>query len=72
LLAISAPTLVLHGDADRMVHPSGGAATASAIPGARHETIVGMRHHLSPGVVPRLVQFIVEHTSLEHRPGVDA
>jgi pimeloyl-ACP methyl ester carboxylesterase len=72
LLAISAPTLVLHGDADRMVHPSGGAATASAIPGARHETIVGMRHHLSPGVVPRLVQFIVEHTSPEHRPGVDA
>ena len=33
---ITASTLVVHGDTDRMVHPSGGRATADAIPGARH------------------------------------
>ena len=30
---IDVPTLVIHGDRDRMVHPTGGAATARAIPG---------------------------------------
>ena len=33
--AIRAPTLVIHGDADPLVRPSGGRATAAAIPGAR-------------------------------------
>ncbi|HWG14048.1 MAG TPA: hypothetical protein VG268_12325 [Streptosporangiaceae bacterium] len=28
------PTLVMHGDADKMCDPSGGRATAAAIPGA--------------------------------------
>ena len=32
LKQISAPALVIHGDRDRMVHPTGGAATATAIP----------------------------------------
>ncbi|WP_017580945.1 alpha/beta fold hydrolase [Nocardiopsis valliformis] len=52
---ITAPTLVVHGDADPMVHPSGGRATAKAIPGARHVLIPGMRHHLAPGVLDHLV-----------------
>jgi pimeloyl-ACP methyl ester carboxylesterase len=56
LARISAPTLVVHGDVDRMVHPSGGRATAEAIPGARHVEIAGMGHHLAPGVVDRLVE----------------
>ncbi|GAA3194194.1 alpha/beta fold hydrolase [Dactylosporangium siamense] len=58
LRTITAPTLVIHGDVDRMVHPSGGRATAAAIPGARHVEIAGMRHHLAPGVQDRLVELI--------------
>ena len=53
---ITAPTLVVHGDRDLMVHPTGGRATADAIPGARHVEIAGMGHHLAPGVVDRLVE----------------
>nr|WP_201447112.1 alpha/beta hydrolase [Conexibacter woesei] len=56
--AIAAPTLVVHGDRDRMVHPTGGAATAAAIRGARHETIAGMGHDLPRGAWPRLVDLI--------------
>ncbi|WP_329062311.1 alpha/beta fold hydrolase [Amycolatopsis sp. NBC_01480] len=56
LRRITAPTLVVHGDADLMVHPSGGRATAQAIPGARHVEITGLRHHLPPGVLDRLVE----------------
>ncbi len=58
---ITAPTLVIHGDRDRMVHPSGGEATAAAIPGARHETIVGMGHDLPVGVRSRIATLIAEH-----------
>ena len=50
----------MHGDVDRMVHPSGGRATAAAIPGARHVEIPGMGHHLAPGVVDRLVELTTE------------
>jgi pimeloyl-ACP methyl ester carboxylesterase len=60
LRRITAPTLVVHGDTDRMVHPSGGRATVAAIPGARHVEITGMGHHLAPGVVDRLVDLTTE------------
>ncbi|MFQ1002795.1 alpha/beta fold hydrolase [Modestobacter sp. SSW1-42] len=60
LRAITAPTLVVHGSADRMVHPTGGRATAAAVPGARHVEIAGMGHHLAPGVVDRLVDLTTE------------
>jgi pimeloyl-ACP methyl ester carboxylesterase len=60
LRRITAPTLVVHGDVDRMVHPSGGRATAEAIPGARHVEIPGMGHHLAPGVVDRLVELTTD------------
>jgi pimeloyl-ACP methyl ester carboxylesterase len=60
LRRITAPTLVVHGDVDRMVHPSGGRATASAIPGARHVEIPGMGHHLGPGLLDRLVDLTTD------------
>jgi pimeloyl-ACP methyl ester carboxylesterase len=66
LRRITAHTLVVHGDVDRMVHPSGGRATAAAIPGARHVEIPGMSHHLAPGVVDRLVELV---TDLAHSSG---
>jgi pimeloyl-ACP methyl ester carboxylesterase len=53
--SITAPTLVVHGSTDRMVHPTGGRATAAAVPGARFVEIPGMGHHLAPGAVDRLV-----------------
>jgi len=60
LRRITAPTLVVHGDVDRMVHPTGGRATAEAVPGARHVAIRGMGHHLAPGVVDRLVELTTD------------
>jgi pimeloyl-ACP methyl ester carboxylesterase len=61
LSAVTAPTLVIHGDRDRMVHPTGGAATARAITGARLETIEGMGHDLPEGAWPRLLELIDSH-----------
>jgi pimeloyl-ACP methyl ester carboxylesterase len=61
LRSIRAPTLVIHGDFDLLVNPSGGAATAAAIPGARLETIEGMGHDLPEQLRPRLIELIVDH-----------
>lgn len=61
LAAITAPTLVVHGDRDRMVHPTGGAATARAIAGARLHTVPGMGHDLPTGAWPVLVDLIDGH-----------
>ncbi|MDP3967643.1 MAG: alpha/beta fold hydrolase [Nocardioides sp.] len=50
LRAQRAPTLVVHGLADRMVHVSGGRATAAAVPGAELLTIDAMGHDLPTGL----------------------
>jgi pimeloyl-ACP methyl ester carboxylesterase len=68
LRSITAPTLVVHGDRDRMVHPSGATATARAIPGARLVTIPGMGHDLPVGAWPRLVSLITEHATATATP----
>lgn len=60
---IDVPTLVIHGDHDRMVNPTGGAATARAIPGARLETIEGLGHDLPIGVWDRVIDLITDHTT---------
>jgi len=46
LRSLRVPTLVVHGLADKMVHVSGGRATAAAIPGAELLLIDGMGHDL--------------------------
>jgi pimeloyl-ACP methyl ester carboxylesterase len=46
LHSVRVPTLVVHGLADKMVHVSGGRATATAIPGAELLLIDGMGHDL--------------------------
>jgi pimeloyl-ACP methyl ester carboxylesterase len=58
---ITAPTLVIHGDYDPMIHPSGGRATADAIPGARLVTIPNLRHNIIASVAPTLTPLIIEH-----------
>jgi pimeloyl-ACP methyl ester carboxylesterase len=61
LRRITAPTLVIHGSADPLVAPSGGRATARAIPGARLLSVEGMGHDLPRAAWPRLIDAIAEH-----------
>ena len=63
LRRIAAPTLVIHGKADRLVRPSGGRATAKAISGARLLEIPGMGHDLPPKVWPQIFDAIVENAA---------
>jgi pimeloyl-ACP methyl ester carboxylesterase len=56
---IKAPTLVIHGDQDKMVGKSGGRATARAIPGAKLMVIKGMGHDLPRAAWPQIVDGIV-------------
>jgi pimeloyl-ACP methyl ester carboxylesterase len=44
LRALRVPTLVMHGDRDKLIDPSGGRRTAELIPGARYVEIEGMGH----------------------------
>lgn len=57
---ITAPTLVIHGDQDTLVRPSGGKATADAIVGAELMMIQGMGHDMPPQVWPRVVDAVAE------------
>ena len=61
LRRISAPTLVIHGAEDRLVAPSGGRATAKAIPGAQLMLVDGMGHDLPRELWPRLIDAIEKH-----------
>ncbi len=61
LHGVTAPTVVIHGTADRMCHPSGGIATAAAIPGARLELIDGLGHDLPPGAWPQIIGAIEDN-----------
>jgi pimeloyl-ACP methyl ester carboxylesterase len=58
---IAAPTLVIHGDRDPMVNPTGGRVTAAAIPGARLRTFPGMGHDLPVALCPQLAEEISAH-----------
>jgi pimeloyl-ACP methyl ester carboxylesterase len=60
LKRIEAPTLVIHGTVDKMVRPSGGRATARAIPGAHLMMIEGMGHDLPRGAWPQIIDAIAE------------
>lgn len=61
LAKITAPTLVIHGTADRLVPPDGGEDTARLIPGARLELIPGMGHDLPGPLIPQIANLIAEH-----------
>ncbi|WP_458318188.1 alpha/beta fold hydrolase [Mycolicibacterium brisbanense] len=61
LATITAPTLVINGDRDPIVAPSGGEATAAAIPYARHIVIPGMGHHLPDALALRIADHVVGH-----------
>jgi pimeloyl-ACP methyl ester carboxylesterase len=61
LRRITCPTVVIHGTVDPMCHPSGGQATARAIPGARLELIDGMGHDFPPDAWPRIIGAITDN-----------
>jgi pimeloyl-ACP methyl ester carboxylesterase len=63
LRMITAPTLVIHGDRDKLVPPSGGRATARAIPGARLLMIRGMGHDIPRGAWPQLLAAIEQNAA---------
>ena len=63
LAGVRVPTAVIHGDSDPLVTPSGGQATARAVPGAELVTVEGMGHDLPPEVWPRLVDAIASNAS---------
>jgi pimeloyl-ACP methyl ester carboxylesterase len=68
---IEAPTLVIHGEEDRMLPKAAGLAVAQAIPGASFELIPGMGHTLPPALWPHLSAMIARH-ALAARPGPPA
>jgi pimeloyl-ACP methyl ester carboxylesterase len=55
LRGVRVPTLVVHGEADPLVRPSGGRATARAVPGSRLVTYPGMGHNLPAALWPSIV-----------------
>jgi pimeloyl-ACP methyl ester carboxylesterase len=60
---ITAPTLVIHGKADKLVRPSGGRATAKAIDGARLLEIEGMGHDHPRDTWPQIIDAIAENAA---------
>ncbi|MDQ3729377.1 MAG: alpha/beta fold hydrolase [Actinomycetota bacterium] len=63
LRSIKAPTLVIHGTEDKLVRPSGGRATAKAIPGARLLEVDGMGHDLPRAAWPQIIDAIAENAA---------
>jgi pimeloyl-ACP methyl ester carboxylesterase len=58
LRELSVPTLVIHGTNDPLVRPSGGEATAAAIPGAELLLIEGMGHGVARPAYERIADAI--------------
>lgn len=69
LRRITAPTLVIHGDRDLLVAPSGGRATADAIPSAQHVVIPGMGHHIPHSLVEPIVRYVAGHADRVNEGG---
>ena len=58
---VTAPTLVIHGDADPLVPVAHGEDTAAKIPGSTLKVIHGMGHDLPPALMPQLTELIAAH-----------
>ena len=64
LHGVRIPFLVVHGEADPLVTPSGGDATAAAVPGSKLLTIPGMGHDLPEALWDTVIDAIVANTEL--------
>jgi pimeloyl-ACP methyl ester carboxylesterase len=58
---VRVPTLVIHGADDPLVNPSGGQATADAVPGAKLMIVPGMGHDLPPELNDEIIDALVEN-----------
>jgi pimeloyl-ACP methyl ester carboxylesterase len=63
LRKLSLPVTVIHGTRDPLVRPSGGRATAKAIPGARLRMVEGMGHDLPRDLWPIFTDEIADTAS---------
>jgi pimeloyl-ACP methyl ester carboxylesterase len=63
LAKVRAPTLVLHGEHDKLIAPSGGEATARAIAGAELRIFPNMGHELPPDLWPEIIDAIVRNAA---------
>jgi pimeloyl-ACP methyl ester carboxylesterase len=63
LRKLDLPALVIHGKNDLLVNPSGGRATAKAIPGARLKVIDGMGHDLPRALWPGFAEEIAANAA---------
>ena len=61
LQSVKAPTLVIHGTVDPLVHPAGGMDTAASIPGAKLLMIEGMGHAIPIPMWPQIIDAIASH-----------
>lgn len=66
---VRAPTLVVHGLADQLVRPSGGLATARAVPGSRLVMYPEMGHDLPRQRWPELAAAITRNAERAHESG---
>jgi pimeloyl-ACP methyl ester carboxylesterase len=64
LRQLEIPTWVIHGESDPLVDPSGGRATAAAVPGASLWTIPGMGHDLPVELFGELANRVAAHCGL--------
>jgi pimeloyl-ACP methyl ester carboxylesterase len=58
---LNMPTLVIHGADDPLVDPSGGHATAKAVPNATLKIVPGMGHDLPPELFREISDSLAEH-----------
>jgi pimeloyl-ACP methyl ester carboxylesterase len=57
------PTLVLHGEEDRLVPPAAGRRLAESIPGARLRVVAGAGHVLTTDAEEEVADAILDHLS---------
>ena len=72
LAELRLPTLVLHGDADPMVLPVAGRATAEAIPSARLRTFPGMGHDLPRELWDQFTDAVTDLAGIDPTRGAQA
>jgi pimeloyl-ACP methyl ester carboxylesterase len=66
LRELTIPTAVVHGLNDRMVHVSGGRATARAVPGSELVLVPGMGHDLPPALFDQFAR-VIQRTAARAR-----
>jgi pimeloyl-ACP methyl ester carboxylesterase len=72
LRSLRMPTLVVHGEVDRIIGVDGGEATASVVPGARLLRIRGLGHELPPGVWATVADAVADNAARGQPPGPPA